>query len=66
MRGDDSPNRSHRWQSQYEAGGSPNQEALAVKHKECRELIIRIVHLIDTEYGLQTTFIKSLVMSHKR
>ena len=29
------------------------------------ELIIGIIHLIDTEYGFQTTFIKRLVVSNK-
>jgi hypothetical protein len=33
--------------------------------KRIVELIVRIVHLIYTEHGLQTTFIKGLVMGHK-
>ena len=40
-------------------------ESSARSCKRVVELIVRIVHLIDTEYGLQTTFIKGLVVSHK-
>jgi hypothetical protein len=29
------------------------------------KLIIRVIHLIDTEDGLQTTFIKGTIMGHK-
>ena len=34
--------------------------------KRVVELIIRVVHLIYTEYSFQTTFIKRLVVCHKR
>ena len=30
------------------------------------EFIIRIIHLITTKYGFQTTLIKSFVMRHER
>ena len=30
------------------------------------ELIIGVIHLIDTEYGFQTAFIKRSVVGHKR
>ena len=34
--------------------------------KRVVELIVRIVHLIYSEHGLQATFIKGLVVGHKR
>ena len=37
VRGDDPLNSSHKLQLQSEAGGFPNLEAHAVKHKECRK-----------------------------
>ena len=35
-------------------------------HASAVELIVGIVHLIDAEDSLQTTFIKSLVVSYER
>ena len=37
VRGDDPLNNSHKQLLQFEAGDSPNLEAHAVKHKECRK-----------------------------
>ena len=40
--------------------------ALARCHTCTVKLIVGIIHLIDTEYGFQTTLIKSFVMCHQR
>ena len=33
--------------------------------KGIKELIVRVVHLIDTKHGFQTSLVKRLIVSHK-
>ena len=40
-------------------------KSLARSHTSAVELVIRIVHLITTEYGFQATLIEGLVVGHE-
>ena len=40
-------------------------KSLARSHTCAVEFVIRIIHLIATEYSLQATFIKGLIMGHE-
>ena len=45
--------------------GEPAAEVAAWGREGVVELIVGIVHLIDTEHGLETSFVETGVMSHQ-
>ena len=45
--------------------GEPAAEVTSGSREGVVELIVGIVHLIDTEHGLETSFVETGVMSHQ-
>ena len=45
--------------------GEPAAEVTSGSSEGVVELIVGIVHLIDTEHGLETSFVETGVMSHQ-
>ena len=45
--------------------GEPAAEVTSGRREGVVELIVGIVHLIDTEHGLETSFVETGVMSHQ-